>query len=103
MRLDLRSIRLFIGLPVLFSVYAAHGSWFNKGQPVPQWGMDAAKIHTPDYAKDSSSVILFDEYVETVDAQGRAVERERKAVRILKPQARETGCEVSYDETEKIN
>ncbi len=88
---------------VLTSGLPAHSSWFSKGQPVPQWGMDAAKIHTPDYAKDSSSVILFDEYLETVDAQGRAVERERYAIRILKPQARETGCEVSYDVTEKIN
>ena len=91
------------GLLVLASGFPAHGSWFSKGQPVPQWGLDAAKTHTPDYARDNSSVILFDEYVETVDAQGRAVEREREAIRILKPQARETACEVSYDETEKIN
>jgi Domain of Unknown Function with PDB structure (DUF3857)/Transglutaminase-like superfamily len=82
---------------------AAHCSWFNKGQPIPQWGLDAAKIHTPDYARDSSSVILFDEYVDTVDVQGRAVEREREAIRILKPQGSDTGCVVSYDETQKIN
>jgi Domain of Unknown Function with PDB structure (DUF3857) len=81
----------------------AFGSWFSKGQPIPQWGLDAAKTHTPDYAKDSSAVILFDEYVETIDAQGRAVEREREAIRILKPQGRETTCEVNYDETEKVN
>lgn len=103
MRLSPGSLRLSIVLLVLAAGIPAHGSWFNRGQPVPQWGLDAAKTHTPDYAKDSSSVILFDEYLETVDAQGRAVERERYAVRILKPQARETGCEVSYDETEKIN
>ena len=36
-------------------------------------------------------------------AQGRAVEREREAIRILKPQARGEGCEVSYDVDEKIN
>ena len=34
---------------------------------------------------------------------GRAVEREREAIRILKPQGRDAFCEVSYDETEKIN
>ena len=38
---------------------------------------------TPAYAKDSGAVILYDEYLETVDAQGRAVEREREAMRIL--------------------
>ncbi len=88
---------------VLVFCHPAHSSWFNKGQPIPQWGLDAAKIHTPDYVKDAASVILYDEYVETIDAQGRAVEREREAIRILKPQGRGNTCEVSYDETEKIN
>ncbi|HKF47927.1 MAG TPA: DUF3857 domain-containing protein [Terracidiphilus sp.] len=81
----------------------AGASWFNKGQPVPDWGMQAYKTHTPDYVKDASAVILFDEYVETVDASGRATEREREAIRILKPQGRGNTCEVSYDETEKVN
>ena len=47
----------------------------------PQWGLDAAKTRTPDYAKDAPAIILYDEYVETIDAQGRAVEREREAIR----------------------
>lgn len=81
----------------------AHAGWFTKGLPLPQWGLDAAKTHVPEYAKDSSAVILFDEYVETVDGQGRAVEREREAIRILKPQGRGNTCEVSFDENEKIN
>lgn len=76
---------------------------FGKPQTPPQWGLDAAKTHTPDYAKDAAAVILFDEYVETVDASGRAVEREREAIRILKPQGRGNTCEVSYDVDEKIN
>ena len=82
----------------------AHANIFGKSsQPVPQWGLDAAKTHTPDYDKDAASVVLFDEYVETVDGQGRAVEREREAIRILKPQGRHNTCEVSYDVDEKIN
>jgi hypothetical protein len=76
---------------------------FGKSQAVPQWGLDANKTHTPEYVKDAAAVILFDEYVETVDAQGRAVEREREAIRILKPQGRHNTCEVSYDVDEKIN
>jgi len=80
-----------------------YASWFSKGLPVPQWGVDAAKTRTPDYAKDASAVILFDEYVETIDAQGRAVEREREAIRILKPQGRGNTCGVGYDEDQKIN
>jgi Domain of Unknown Function with PDB structure (DUF3857)/Transglutaminase-like superfamily len=82
---------------------AAFASWFSSGKPVPQWGLDAAKTHTPDYAKDAAAVILYDEYVETIDAQGRAVEREREAIRILKPQGRGNTCEVNYDVDQKIN
>jgi hypothetical protein len=74
-----------------------------KSQPVPQWGLDAAKTPTPDYAKDAGSIILYDEYVETVDAQGRAVEREREAIRILQVQGRHTSCRTRYDVDEKIN
>jgi hypothetical protein len=77
---------------------------FGHSQPIPQWGLDAYKTHTPDYAKDAAAVILYDEYLETVDAQGRAVERERYAMRVLKPQGRsEVTCAVSYGEDEKIN
>src|SRR5579863_1291320 len=76
---------------------------FNRNQPVPDWAVRANKTHTPDYARDASSVILYEEYVESVDANGRAVERHRKALRILKPQGRKEGCAVSYDVDEKIN
>lgn len=82
---------------------SAHAGLFGKDSPVPQWGLDAAKIPTPSYAGDASSVILSDEYVESVDEQGRAVEREREAIRILKPQGRHEACRVSYDVDEKIN
>ncbi len=76
---------------------------FSKSQPVPDWALEANKTHTPDYVKDAAAVILYDEYVETVDAQGRAVEREREAIRILKPQGRHNTCQVAYDVDEKID
>jgi 1-acyl-sn-glycerol-3-phosphate acyltransferase len=90
---------------LLLAASPAFASWFGKDkQELPQWGLDAAKTPTPAYVKDAAAVILFDEYLETVDAQGHAVEREREAIRILKPQGRKnTGCEVSYDVDEKIN
>ena len=54
--------------------------------------------------KDAASVILYDEYLETFDAQGRAVEREREVRRILKPQGRgDAFCLVPFDVDEKIN
>jgi hypothetical protein len=53
---------------------------------------------------DASAVILFHEYLITVDAQNHAVERERSAVRILKPQGRERGyCGAEYDADEKLD
>lgn len=102
-RAGLLHIFVLIGLLGVIPCRPSFGSWFGKGQPVPQWALDAARTPTPDNTNDSSSVILSDEYLETVDAQGRALEREREAIRILKPQGRETTCEVSYDESQKIN
>lgn len=97
------SARLPIIALVFIACHPAWSSWFSKGQPIPQWGLDAAKTHTPDDVKDAAAVILYDEYLETVDTQGRALEREREAIRILKPQGRGNTCEVSYDETQKVN
>lgn len=94
------------GAAVLLAMMTARpgdASWFSKGQPVPDWGMEAAKTRTPDYAKDAPAVILYDEFVETIDANGRAVERERRVKRILKPQGRDMTCNVPYDEDTKIN
>jgi hypothetical protein len=76
----------------------------EKPQPAPQWVVDAARTPTPASAKDSSAVVLFDEYLITVDGQNHAVERERSAIRILKPQGRNySHCSVSYDIDEKLN
>jgi hypothetical protein len=76
----------------------------EKQQPAPQWALDAAKTPTPGNAGDASAVILFDEYLITVDEQNHAVEREHYAVRILKPQGREhSHCIAEYDTDEKLN
>jgi len=105
-KLSSRPPRAFFFVAGLFLLAAnpARASWFGNDKPIPDWGLEAAKTKTPDYAKDAPAVILFDEYVETVDVQGRATEREREAIRILKPQGRsDAGCGVSYDVDEKIN
>jgi hypothetical protein len=94
---------LFAAALFVLACPPAHASLFGNKQDLPQWGLDAAKTPTPAYAKDAASIVLFDEYLETIDAQGRAVEREREAIRILKPQGRGVSCEVAYDVDEKIN
>jgi transglutaminase-like putative cysteine protease len=76
----------------------------DKSEPAPQWALDAAKTPTPTYIKDAPAVVLFEEFLVTFDDQNRAVERRRKAVRILKPQGREYGpCYAEYDIDEKLN
>ena len=100
------SLRFPISLAalILLAISPGHALMWGKDKPLPDWAVEAAKTHTPDYAKDAPAVILFDEYLETVDAQGRAIERERQAIRILKPQGRQdANCSVSYDVDEKIN
>jgi len=95
--------RVLVVALLIFACRPGVAGIFGHSQAVPQWGLDAYKTKTPDYVKDAAAVILYDEYVETIDAQGRAVEREREAIRVLKPQGRHNTCEVSYDVDEKIN
>jgi len=86
---------------MLFGSNSAAGK--DKDNLLPEWAVDAAKTPTPAGVKDAPTVILFREYLEAVDAQGRAVERKRQAIRILQPQARDQVCAVWYDVDEKIN
>ena len=97
--------RLLVAALLVAASTCGHAGIFGPSNtPVPQWGLDAAKTKTPDYAKDAAAVILFDEYTETVDAQGHAVEREREAVRILQPNGRRyASCAVNYDIDQKVN
>ncbi len=76
----------------------------ERSQPAPDWAVDAAKTPTPANVGDASAVILLDDYLITVDEQNHAVERERYAVRILKPQGREySHCVAEYDTDEKLD
>jgi hypothetical protein len=87
---------------VLFG--AALAAAKEKQQPAPDWAVNAAKTPTPANVGDASAVILFDEYLITVDDQNHALERERYAVRILKPQGREySHCAIEYDADEKLD
>ena len=92
-----RSAVLAAALGLSFSPWAR-----AKKQPPPQWALDRLQTPVPAIGGDPAAVILYDEYVESIDAQGRATEREREALRILKPQGRERGCAVSYDVDEKL-
>jgi len=94
---------LFAAAVIAAFPWSASAGIFGKNQPLPDWAVQVSKTHTPEYAKDAPAVILYDESVETIDANGRATEREREAIRILKPQGRHNVCSVGYDVDEKIN
>jgi hypothetical protein len=97
-----RLIQLGVFAVVVLACRPGYAGLFSK-QPVPDWGREAYKTRTPEYAKDSPAVILYHEFVDTVDDKGRAVERERKVVRILKPQGRQEGCYLVHDVDQKVN
>lgn len=103
LRTPVRLQPLFVAAIIASTCTPGWAGIFNHNQPLPDWALEANKTRTPDYAKDAAAVILYDEYVETIDANGRATEREREAIRILKPQGRHNTCEVGYDVDEKIN
>ncbi len=76
----------------------------DKPEPAPQWAVDAAKTPTPANIKDAPAVVLFHEYLITVDDRNHAIERERFAVRILQPQGRRYAhCSAWYDIDAKLN
>jgi hypothetical protein len=101
----LRSLTILVAAGFLAALTASiPAAARDKPEPAPQWAVDAAKTPTPSNIKDAPAVVLFDEYLITLDEQNRAVERERYAVRILKPQGRNHGhCEAEYDADEKLN
>jgi hypothetical protein len=101
LRISLYSIAAVTGAVLCLSLPAAAGS---KADPAPDWAVDAAKTPNPPNIKDAPAVVLYDEYLITVDEQNHAVERERYAVRIVKPQGREYAqCDAYYDIDEKLN
>jgi hypothetical protein len=104
-RLSTSSCLRYAAVATLLAVVPTPGTAgiFNKNLPLPDWAIEANKTHTPDYAKDASAVVLYEEFLESVDGSGRATERHRRALRILKPQGRKNFCDVDYDVDEKVN
>jgi len=97
-------LKLLIFIVVVVLLASSPDVVMGGPEPTPQWALDAAKTPTPATAKNASAVVLFDEYLITVDDKNHAVERERTAVRILAPQGRSHArCSIGYDVDEKLN
>ncbi len=100
-----RTCQFGILIPAILMVFGSSlANARDKQESAPQWALDAAKTPTPESIGDAAAVVLFDEYLTTIDGQNHAVERERFALRIIKPQGRQFArCEVEYDTDEKLN
>ncbi len=72
--------------------------------PFPDWVVQAAASKLPVYSPSTVAVVLLDEDLVTVAPDGRAVERERKVLKILHPRGREYAEIVAqYSKDEKLN
>jgi len=57
----------------------------TAAEDAPSWAREAAAQTIPDYPSKVNSVVLLQEEMVTVDADGRRVMRERGAIKILQP------------------
>jgi hypothetical protein len=81
--MKLRTISAFaIGLSI--AGVTAHAS-----TPFPDWVAQAAAVSLPEYSRDAKAIILYEDRLITVQPDGRALERSREVIRILRPQGRE--------------
>ncbi len=71
---------------------------------VPDWVRSAAAEHLPAYPAETKAVVLLHETIFTVHEDGKAEERVREVVKILRPQGRDYGeAGVSFNSDEKLN
>ena len=72
--------------------------------PFPDWVVQAAATKLPPYPANTGAVVLLDDRLVTVAPDGRATERERRVLKILRPRGREYAQIVaSYSKDEKLD
>src|SRR5215472_13271457 len=71
---------------------------------VPDWLRSAAQQPTKTYASDVNAVVLFSENEITVKDNGETVTRERRVIKVLRPEGRHEAFQgVPFDEETKLN
>jgi hypothetical protein len=98
-RLGELSRHLLVALVSLFAFTASA----SAKDSVPDWVHAAASQTIPAYPPETNAVVLLDDTTYTVAADGRATERHRYVVKILRPQGRrEAHVAVNFDKDTKI-
>lgn len=85
-----RAVSLLLAV-VLIGCVAAHAS-----TSAPDWVTQAASAPLPDHSKDAKAIVLFEEQLIAVQGDGRAVERYRQVVKILRPRGRDYAEPVAW-------
>ena len=71
---------------------------------VPDWLRSAAQQSTKTYASDVNAVVLFSETETTVKDNGETVTRERRVIKVLRPEGRHEAFQgVPFDEETRLN
>ncbi|HEY7405695.1 MAG TPA: DUF3857 domain-containing protein [Candidatus Angelobacter sp.] len=87
----------FFAFLITVPALPAHGS-------VPDWLRSAAQQSTKTYADDVNAVILLSETETTVKDNGETITRERRVIKVLRPDGRDTAYQgVPFDEETKLN
>ena len=92
-------LRACVGVVLWSSLHA----WAGSVQ-VPDWMRAAAQEKLPEYGPKTEAVVLLEETTLTVQANGSAVEKIRRVVKILRPQGRVYGeVVVPFNADSKLN
>lgn len=97
---------MYIALLSATGLVLAPGSTSAWGgnQQLPDWMLVAANSQLPAYPPDIKALVLLDETVLTVRGEGKAVERHREVIKILRPQGRRYAeIVVPFSKDEKLN
>jgi transglutaminase-like putative cysteine protease len=81
-------MKLLRGSVLLAGVIAACGT-VRAATPFPDWITQAAAARLPDHSPNARAIVLLEDKLITVQADGRAVERYRLALKILRSRGRE--------------
>src|SRR3984957_14845392 len=91
-------------LPLFLILLSLGGPAARAATPFPEWVVQAAAVKLPSYPANMGAVVLLDNRLVTVGPDGRATERQRRVVKILRPQGRQYGEIVAtYSKDEKLD
>jgi hypothetical protein len=90
------------GLVLCAMLVTAHRGFCAN--PLPDWVMQAVKNQPGSYPPKATAVVLLDDRLVTIAPGGQATERERRVLRILRPQGRdEAHILATYSKDEKVD